>query len=579
MAINNTKKWSEVKASSSFQELSAEERNAAQEQYFNEVIKPKVLGSEVQLAKQQFYKEHPKATSGFTGAVSSSMSRLEAGGRYLLGDKEGATEALTESYNYVPEVKSYKDIKSPMDLLDYVEGTIGSATPYLGGVILAPFTGGGSLALDGVVAAMESSAIYQEQKDKDVLGAVTSGFGSQALSRIGLKGAGSGVKGALGVIGLEGAKGGAQQILTNTAGYGMSFEEATKNIDESIIGSTLQMVTARGVSKGISKAGEFKTKLSTSEPLPTAKNNVASRVIDEVELRKEGSDYLAGISDDKGFGAEIDRIWSGRELENTVAAAQKLNREGGVLTSLAFDIDVNKRGGSKINLAKELNLGTSSEKISNFLQSNFDVPVISKMLPGDPLKAYKATESAYQSLRSSFNETLSQKVTELGYKGDDAKDIIRNVQGYIDGEVPRLQDKVKISLAEGGLKLLDGIVQTKRMRQMTEKMKPQSSEESMRGVLGGLGVPGIEAIATGGAPVISTTVGGVATGLSRLMSAKSRDVIKSKLEGKEISDIDAVIDAVIQEIAQGVQKSGVSTQDKPEHKESSQSSSKALSLI
>lgn len=56
-----SKRWSEVIASPDYQNLSAQDKAAAQSQYFDQVVKPQLKPNEVDAAHEQFYSQYPVA--------------------------------------------------------------------------------------------------------------------------------------------------------------------------------------------------------------------------------------------------------------------------------------------------------------------------------------------------------------------------------------------------------------------------------------------------------------------------------------------------------------------------------------
>lgn len=66
------KPWKEVIASPNYQSLSSDQKAAAQEQYFNEVVAPKV-GENVEQAKQQFYTAYPVSKSQLSDAQMANL--------------------------------------------------------------------------------------------------------------------------------------------------------------------------------------------------------------------------------------------------------------------------------------------------------------------------------------------------------------------------------------------------------------------------------------------------------------------------------------------------------------------------
>ncbi|WP_406943367.1 hypothetical protein [Arsenophonus sp.] len=66
------KAWKEVIASSAYQTLPQEQKIAAQEQYFNEVVAPKV-GDDVEQAKQQFYAAYPVNGAELSAAQMANL--------------------------------------------------------------------------------------------------------------------------------------------------------------------------------------------------------------------------------------------------------------------------------------------------------------------------------------------------------------------------------------------------------------------------------------------------------------------------------------------------------------------------
>ncbi|MBX6952745.1 hypothetical protein EX226_18935, partial [Providencia rettgeri] len=66
------KPWKEVIASPNYQSLSSEQKAAAQEQYFNEVVAPQV-GTNVEQARQQFYSAYPVGKSQLSDAQMANL--------------------------------------------------------------------------------------------------------------------------------------------------------------------------------------------------------------------------------------------------------------------------------------------------------------------------------------------------------------------------------------------------------------------------------------------------------------------------------------------------------------------------
>lgn len=66
------KPWKEVIASPNYQSLSSEQKAAAQEQYFNEVVAPQV-GANVEQARQQFYSAYPVGKQKLSDAQMANL--------------------------------------------------------------------------------------------------------------------------------------------------------------------------------------------------------------------------------------------------------------------------------------------------------------------------------------------------------------------------------------------------------------------------------------------------------------------------------------------------------------------------
>ena len=94
------KRWAEVEANPEFQALSTEEKHAAQEQYFNEVVAPQIPQAEHGAAKQEFFNQYnyrqpttqvrERNTSEQLEQVTQGRSRLDEFGRQV-GRQVGLT--------------------------------------------------------------------------------------------------------------------------------------------------------------------------------------------------------------------------------------------------------------------------------------------------------------------------------------------------------------------------------------------------------------------------------------------------------------------------------------------------------
>lgn len=72
------KSWKEVIASDKYLSLTPEQKTQAQDQYFNEVVAPQLQGSDIEVAKEQFYTAYPvKDDYSSTEALSSVIAPAE----------------------------------------------------------------------------------------------------------------------------------------------------------------------------------------------------------------------------------------------------------------------------------------------------------------------------------------------------------------------------------------------------------------------------------------------------------------------------------------------------------------------
>ncbi len=132
------KSWKEVAQSDQYLSLTPDKKSQAQEQYFNEVVAPKLGESDLQAAKDQFYKAYPvddsysateKATA-ILGPAEVGLSMLTGGaseivgglggliGGALPGDRgQGAevVEWVTDTFTYQPRTRAGKDILSSLE--------------------------------------------------------------------------------------------------------------------------------------------------------------------------------------------------------------------------------------------------------------------------------------------------------------------------------------------------------------------------------------------------------------------------------------------------------------------------------
>lgn len=93
------KKWSEVLQSPDYQNMSAPDKAAAQNQYFNSVVAPQLSADDVDAAHEQFYKQYPIGGSTVVNPSNTGSSVDNAGQA-----TEQETSPLETAFNYAGNV-------------------------------------------------------------------------------------------------------------------------------------------------------------------------------------------------------------------------------------------------------------------------------------------------------------------------------------------------------------------------------------------------------------------------------------------------------------------------------------------
>ncbi len=463
-------------------------------------------------------------TSGISGAFGSSVDRLQAGYYELMGDDKKAQENLLEAQSYTPSVRSYKDISSASDLGEYLSEQLAASVPYAPALMSGPL----GVAAGVGLAGLEAGATYAEQEEKDVLGAAASAGANILLERIGLGGSGGMVTKAVKGLVEEGGRGAAQHLIAQGIGYGKSFDDAMKDIDEAIVGGASMRAAFSTASKVIDKSISPFTAEMTS---PTkAKSEIQQSTMAMNSVAKSNLDPQAKSK-------AVREAWIKAEDANTAEAARKMNKYGANLKPKSFDFDVLGQ-----NVMKKLGVDNRYGGVAESLQARYDVPFIGSMLPADPKVMAKNTANAFRLVNEDFNNNI-KNLNLL----DKSK---VEVERYIKGDIPKMSsDTLNDLYTKGGADILHEAVQTKRARQMNDNT--QVKEASDVGTLGTLG----EAVVTGGVPVFSSTAAGVSA-VSRLLSSAQNKRLEKIIAGKKSESPEAMRQAII-DLVDAVGKMGI----------------------
>lgn len=575
------KKWAEVASNPEFVAMPYETKLEVRQEYFDNVVAPNIPEDlrTVERLKFEDYAAIETPTTGASGAFGASVDRLQAGAQTLMGDHEAAEANIKESKKY--EASSYKDVRGPLDLLSYVGENMAGAVPYLAAPVAAIGAGvaGAPAAVPlaiGALGAMaygslEGGATYAEQETKSVPRAVAVGAFSAALERI------PGLQGKSGVL-LNSplltniVRKGLEEVITTTGqvavegmvGHNRSFTETMSNLDEALAGS---MAARSGYSAATTAANNVpaipEKKRAASTFIWGSKDEDGNRTQTYHTTTKEGMDNvkfddasdLAAVDPTNGV-KDAQKVWASRELQNSAEAAKKLQDRGAELSPVALDIDASTADGKVVNIAKEFEIGTAADKAGRILASKFKMPLFGEMV--DPKKGYETTKLAYEGFKKDFDVELKRGIEGLNLDREITVDILRDIQNYVTGRKPKTDFETKqfILQSPNKLEIFDSITQIKRMRQMTENMKPKGDH----GALGGIGGIGIEALATGGLPVFTTIGGAVGSTLSKVINDSQKNKMRSIIDGKGTpeSKLKALLNALegVEFEASGINRAG-----------------------
>lgn len=108
--------WKDVISNPEFQRLSSQDKVAAQEQYFNEVVAPQA-GDQAQLAREEFFSAYPPGVSQQKDVVSAPASAPESNDRGILDRVTSAIgEAITGSERSTGEIQSLDPVGNAPEL-------------------------------------------------------------------------------------------------------------------------------------------------------------------------------------------------------------------------------------------------------------------------------------------------------------------------------------------------------------------------------------------------------------------------------------------------------------------------------
>lgn len=442
-----------------------------------------------------------EATTGVSGAFGSTVDRLQAGAYQLMGDEEGVQRNLREASLYKPSVASYKDISNPIELGEYVTETLAQGLPYAPALLGGPIGWGAAASL----GSLEAGATYAEQEEKDAVRAVATAGANILLERVGIKGAGGQLKRIALGAGEEATRGATQHLVAQTVGYGKSFDDAMKDIDEAMVGSAIQ----RTAMTAASKVPEFEMKMG-------------ERVFKDPEL-PENVDHartsMLAEAAERGETADVDALWKEGHDYNDRMAVEKMIDAGADLTPSG--LAGAKTKGGKSNLAKDFGVGTGADKFARKMAGVYNIPILGKLTEaGDPVSAFNKAKGAYEGLRVDFDTKINDatSTSEPGF----GRAIRRDINGYIQGNRDTLADSTKNSVS---LQLLDEVQQMKRMRQMVQGMEVKGTG-GVQDVL----ATGVDIAFTGG---IGTAAGSIASGAGRTGVKLGQNRIKSIFKGAD----------------------------------------------
>lgn len=514
-----------------------------------------------------YFTPSKESNSGVMASMGAAVDTIQGGFYQAIGETEKADEQFAEARKYEPTVKSYKDVKDVGTAFSYATELLAGGVPYAAaalpaavaatvGAPVAVVTGAGLLGT-AALATTEAGRIYNEQETKDVGSAVAAGTLISVMERV--PGLGKLVRGSplvkavVGNVLTEPVRTVAQTTVEGVGGKNLTFSESMVGIDEAIVGGYAQR-SAYAIPNTLTKLAP------TSEPKrfhDTAEQKALNREVDSTELMSALTDENRSV---ETVSREVDRIWQGREMDNTAEAAQRLQDRGAELTPTALDIETSLRGKGKVNLAKELGVSTAPDKLARFAEGNFNVPLVGSLgkFISDPKAAYASTQRAYAGLKQDFDVRLKEVIGGLGVPKEIGLELTRDIQHYVMGRKPSLAMETKSILArmQGGesLNTLDNISQMKRMRQMTENMKP--SDQSISGVVSGLAGVGLTTAMNPVAGAALATGSAMASLGAGIVSAQQKSKLKALINDTSL-DSDKKLDMLLKLLGEGLEKASV----------------------
>ena len=506
----------------------------------------------------------PDVREGFGSAVGSSADTISSAYNEFMGNEAEATALLAEAQKYKPGI-TWDEVKAQPDFMSMVGAglkfvsteALPQAIPYLApaavGVVAAPFTGGASITAPVAMASAVLSGgqvtgnIMTEQRESGntntaqaiTAGALVGGIDILTMKNPVLKNIimdspliKNLIVKPIARVGVEGAEEvvttGASLFAEQMVGRDMSFSDTMKNFDQALVSSA-------GVRAQLSAPSTVLARNSlVSERMETGSDvEGISRQADESTLLISLDENESGVMNDARFTETIDQLWTDRDMENSAEAAKALRNEGGVLTPKALDVEVNtglvREDGTPIteNLGKRYGVDATFDKFGRSLSEKFDIPLVGKLV--DPASDYKKTSKAFDKMTDKFNDFMGG--LQLSGTAKENKAVINDVNNYVQGYTTTLNPTSKKALARmGDLEVFDKITIQKRARQYVENMAPSDAS----GRINALASAGVEAVAMGGVPVISATVGTapaiLAAGLNAQQKAKMDFLLRSDPE-------------------------------------------------
>lgn len=517
-------------------------------------------------------------STGISGAAMSGVDRALSGFYEITGDEAKADLYMAQSKAYKPSISSYKDISNPVDAFNYIAENIATGAVYaplmVASLPVAVPTGVG-------LAALEAGAMYNEQAEdaKSVVRAITAAGANVALERVGLgRFAGdSAIRNTLLNAVEEGGRGAATHLAAEVIGQGKSFEESMATIDEAIVAGAATRIAMQPLEGRTASSVDYITRpledrrATDIGPMEDTERRIRETHRDAEFLERNAT--LSGSSMEQSIARHTGIQMNDRN--NTIMAAQELVNNGARLQPNALDFDITvgevvhienglDANGNPVpdtvvtvptimNVARDYfklnDTDMSRDRQSKWFEDKFNLPFIGSRLTGRSAD-YRTTQRARDRIESQFNIDVINPFKDMiidarihnsvtnGTNPDMvaiAKEVSTYedlIKSYVDGN-GKLPDalagqlnKLKVA-GSNGQTFMDKVAQMKRVNQIASRMQDTTGQ----GEIGSVAVSGVEALATGGAPIVSTTANLIGQGVVGFLSHKTRSQIQDVLEG------------------------------------------------